>query len=180
MNQAYLKYCFLVLSLTFFYSFLLAQNAQIRVQGNVKDAESRQVLEFARVSLRSLPDSTVKAGMLTDAKGRFSLEVEPGRYLLQIDFLGYATRQLPAFDLRLEQDPYQAGEIFLNPDVTTLDAVEITSEKSQVEFALDKKVFNVGQDINRIGGNASDILDNIPSVTVDVDGNVHGNGRDII
>lgn len=176
MTQAFLKYCFFALSFSLTFSSLLAQNAKIRVQGTIKDAESRQTLEFARVSLRSLPDSTVKAGMLTDAKGGFNFAVEPGRYLLQVDFLGYATRQLPAFALQIEQDPYQAGEIFLNPDVTTLDAVEITSEKSQVEFALDKKVFNVGQDINRIGGNASDILDNIPSVTVDVDGNVQLRG----
>ncbi|MFK7922885.1 MAG: TonB-dependent receptor [Bacteroidia bacterium] len=155
---------------------LLAQNAKVNVKGKVMDADSRSVLEYATVTLRSLPDSTVRAGIVTDAKGKFNLAVIPGRYLMQVEFLGYESRQLPAFDLSLDQDPYNAGEIYLQQGATTLDAVEITSEKSQVEFALDKKIFNVGQDINRIGGNAADILDNIPSVTVDVDGNVQLRG----
>ncbi|MEL6842857.1 MAG: outer membrane beta-barrel protein, partial [Bacteroidota bacterium] len=155
---------------------LASQNASINVFGKVMDVDSRQSLEYATVTLRSLPDSSVRAGVVTDSKGKFSLSVVPGNYVLQVEFLAYETRSLPAIKLGQGQTSHNAGEIFLKEAVTTLEQVEIAAKRSQVEFALDKKVFNVGQDINSIGGNASDILDNIPSVTVDVDGNVQLRG----
>ena len=64
------------------------------------------------------------------------------------------------------------GEIAMHPDSYTLDEVEIRAEKSETVFALDKKIFNVGKDLANRGGSAADVLDNVPSVSVDIEGNV--------
>lgn len=153
-----------------------SKNGKVILSGKVMDADSREVMEYATVTLLALPDSNLIGGTVTNAKGNFQLEANSGSYLMKVAFLGYEDRFLPAFTLDKNMQFYKAGEIYLNTATTTLDAVEISSERSQVEFALDKKIFNVSQDLNRVGGSAADVLDNIPSVTVDVDGNVQLRG----
>ena len=66
----------------------------------------------------------------------------------------------------------QLNDIFLDASETVLNEVKIEAKKELMEIGLDRKIFNVSEDLSRLGGNAQDILNNIPSVTVDVDGNV--------
>jgi ferric enterobactin receptor len=165
----------------FFLSGLPAQPSAnkgnpIVLSGKVMDAESQELMEYATVTLLSLPDSAVKTGTVTSDRGTFQLEAPQGRYAIKIAFLGYEDRYLPAFELTEQLQYYKVGTVYLNIATKTLDEVQITAEKSQMQFALDKRIFNVGQDLNRVGGNAADVLDNIPSVTVDVDGNVQLRG----
>lgn len=148
------------------------------IVGKVVHAEGNKALEYATVSLFRQADSSVVTGIVTNAKGIFELEAPAGTYFLTVSFLGFESVQLS--DILLDElHPFvRVKEILLKPKETTLDEVNIQAEKSRLEFALDKKVFNVGQDLANNGGTAADLLDNIPSVTVDIEGNVSVRGDD--
>lgn len=148
------------------------------LRGKVIDAQTQTPLEFATIALYRLPDSTVAGGGITDIAGAFTLEIKPGLYFARIEYLSYKSRFIGGIDLndgRMERD---LGAITLEPAANTLDEVVISAEKSQMQFGLDKRVFNVGKDLANKGGSAADILDNVPSVTVDVEGNVSLRGSE--
>ncbi|MBL6447974.1 TonB-dependent receptor [Fulvivirga sp. 29W222] len=145
------------------------------VTGAVIDAESGSPLEYASVSLLKAMDSTLVDGGITDANGRFIIKGRPGKYIVQVQFISYVSRN---FNITLEAGGKDLGVIKLSTDAETLKEVVITGEKSQMVMELDKRIFNVGQDLSNTGANAADILDNIPSVSVDIDGNVSLRGSE--
>lgn len=151
---------------------------KVLLRGKVVDAQTLAPLEFATVAIHRLPDSTLANGGLTDSGGVFSLALKPGLYYARIDFLSFETRYLGRIDLRNETEVHDLGTIELKPSASALKEVVISAEKSQLQFGLDKKVFNVGTDLANKGGSAADILDNVPSVTVDVEGNVSLRGSE--
>ena len=146
--------------------------------GKIIDQETSDPLEFATISLIKPADSSIVAGGLTDAKGNFELEAGAGAYILRVSFLGYETLFQDGIVLDAEKPFVRLEPISLAIAVTELDEVEISARKSRLEFSLDKKVFNVGEDLSKTGGNTADLLDNIPSVAVDIDGNVSLRGSD--
>ena len=151
---------------------------EVAISGKVIDASSNQALEYATIALLKSIDSTLVTGSVSDAKGAFKLGAAPGKYLLKVQFMGYQTQFKENLVLKAEQAFVNLGTIALSPGaITTLDEVEIRAEKSRMEFSLDKKVFNVGKDLATIGGSAADLLDNIPSLTVDIEGNVSLRGN---
>ena len=172
-----------VLCLNFVYFFLIlfqqglfAQSLGIR--GKVLALESKSPLGFASVALLSPADSSVVAGAYTEENGDFSMSVKGGgAYLLRVNYLGYQENWVDGIVVSASQKNQDLGDIFLAVKATTLDEVEINAQKSRMEFHLDKKVFNVGRDLSNIGGTASDLLDNIPSITVDIEGNVSLRGN---
>lgn len=141
------------------------------IKGKIIDTETDGPLEYATVSLFSSQDSTLVAGVITDTKGAFSLKTKPGKYYIVVQFMGYETKTINV-SLKDERHNANLGDIFLNPDVALLEEVEIVAEKSTMSMTLDKRVFNVGKDVSSTAGNAIEVLDNIPSVNVDVEGNV--------
>lgn len=143
--------------------------------GILADAESRLPLAYATVTLFSLPDSTAVAGAITDETGGFELRAKPGNYFMRAQFLSYRTKFLGGIQLAADAD---LGTISLAADATTLEEVVVRAEKSQVQFDLDKTVFNVGKDLANRGGSAADVLDNVPSVTVDAEGTVSLRGSE--
>ena len=154
-----------------------ANAPKILVTGEIIDKETGGPIEYATVALIRVKDSTIATGGVTNAKGKFRIESKPGKYLVRIDFIGYESKTLPPIALRPNGGNQNLGKILLSTDTKTLEAVEITAEKSQVEYQIDKKVFNVDKNINSVGGNVVDILENIPSVNVDQDGNVELRGN---
>lgn len=146
--------------------------AQYHIAGSVSNETGEQPLEFATVSLLQATDSSVVTGTVTDAKGTFELQATAGTYLLKTGFLGFNDYFSEPITLAGEQLRLEWPAIRLQERSMTLDVVEIAGEKSLVEFSLDKKIFNVGQDLSNRGATASEILSNIPSVTVDPEGNV--------
>lgn len=144
----------------------------VTLTGKVVDVDTRLPLEFAAVSLFEQADSSLANGIITDAAGLFSLEAAPGLYFLKIEFLGYQSRILPDIELSGEEKVVDLGVINIEPQATLLGEVVVEAEASQVQMALDKKIYNVSKDLNAMGGTAQDILDNVPSVQVDVEGNV--------
>ncbi|MEZ4830146.1 MAG: TonB-dependent receptor [Bacteroidia bacterium] len=147
-------------------------HAQYKVTGTIISDDAALPLEFATVSLLKSADSAVVAGTVTDDKGIFLLSAGTGTYILKTSFLGYNVYFSAPFSLDQQHTEVSLPPISLAPQSTTLDEVEITGQKSLVEMSMDKKIFHVGQDLSTSGANASEILGNIPSVSVDAEGNV--------
>lgn len=142
------------------------------VKGKIIDKSTRSVLEYATVMVYSLPDSTFVIGGITDKNGRFELVVNPGKYYLTVQFLGYKTVNYNNVIVSKGNKMLDVGEIMIAPDNALLEEVEVVAEKSTLEMTLDKRVFNIGKDVSNTAGNAIEVLENIPSVAVDIDGNV--------
>ena len=149
----------------------------INIVGKLINSSTGQGLEYATVSVYSKRDSSIVGGGLTEPDGTFNVEAKPGPMYAQIDFLGFES--LVIDPIPFDKDKMKAGERKIdlgNIDMfeggVALEEVEIRAEKSETQFSLDKKVFNVGKDLANQGGSAEDILDNVPSVTVDVEGEV--------
>jgi len=147
----------------------------IEITGTVLDGETNEPLEYATLVLQSLRDTTRITGGITNAEGVFSVETMPGRYNIRVEYISFTSYQLKNQILR---SPTDLGVIKLNPDVAQLEGVEVVAEKTTVEIRLDKKIYNVGKDLTVSGGTVSDVLDNVPSVSVDVEGNVQLRGND--
>jgi len=142
------------------------------VTGIVTDQESHAPLENASVALHSRADSTRVLGTATQKDGRFTFAHVPlGRYVLECSLIGHASFRSPQFTLT-SANPRVDRAISMKQSVLVMDEMEITSEKNLFNHAIDRRVYSVGQDIRAKSGTASEILQNIPSVQVDIDGNV--------
>jgi len=153
---------------------LIAQNARLgTVQGLVQADSSRHSLEFTNVSLLRVSDSTIAAGTVTDSKGAFRVANLPfGGYFLRYTLLGYKEKQSAPFQLTSRQSTFDAGIVSLTETALKIGGVTITAEKPVFNEAIDRKVYNVQQAVVSSTGSVSDLLQNIPSVQVDVDGTV--------
>ena len=155
------------------------QNYQARpkivLTGKVIDEETQQPLEYATITLKNprFPDRL--QGGITGADGSFSFEIFPGRYTITTEYISFESNVKEGVVLRETTD---LGNIALGISVAALDEVELVGERTEVEIRLDKRVYNVGRDITVRGGSVSDVMDNIPSVSVDVEGNIALRGND--
>jgi len=170
----------LALLLTSFYNYAQqppAGRAKVKVTGKVFEKVSKQPLEYATISITALNDTKVIAGGITNPKGEFEIAVAPGVYDIKIEFISFKSTEIK--QKTIESDT-NLGNINLSEDAAQLSEVVVRAEKSTVEIKLDKKVYNVGQDMMVKGGTVSDVLDNVPSVSVDTEGNVSLRGSDNI
>lgn len=142
------------------------------VTGKVMAAGTDKPLSYATITIYNKADSALVTGGVTDDAGLFSVEVKPGNYYAEITFISYQKKTVNNIQITNAQPTADLGTIELGLDATTLSQVEVTAERSRLEMSLDKRVFNVGKDLANSGGTASEVLDNIPSVAVDVEGNV--------
>ena len=151
--------------------------AAIIVKGRVYDNSTGHPMEYATVRACTLPDKTFVSGCVTDPSGHFTMELEKGRYELEIQYMGYVT-SYKNVNLDGTKSTVDVGKISLSPDSRMLNEVNVVAEKSTYEMTLDKHVFNVGKDVGNTAGNAIEVLENIPAVSVDVEGNVSLRGDD--
>ena len=166
----------LLVLLTLLFSFQYIY-ASITVKGRVYDNTTGIPMEYATVRACSSPDSTFVTGCITEPTGVFSLELEKGRYVLEIQYMGYL-KSFKNVNLDGSKSLLDVGRINLSPDQRVLHEVEVVAEQSTYEMTLDKHVFNVGKDVANTAGNAIEVLENIPAVSVDVEGNVSLRGDD--
>lgn len=159
------------------YSQQKPQAFKIKVTGKVIEKVSKQPLEYATVTFTSGASTKAVAGGITNPKGEFDIDVTPGIYDIKIEFISFKTITLKNRDF---QEKTSLGQIMIEEDATQLNEVVVRADKSSVEIKLDKKVYNVGQDMMVKGGTVSDVLDNVPSVSVDTEGNVSLRGSDNI
>ena len=151
--------------------------AAVTVKGHVFDKTNGKPMEYATVRACTLPDSTFVAGCITEPSGNFALQLEKGRYVLEIQYMGYL-KTFKNVTLDGSKSMVDVGRIGLSPDSQMLEEVEVVAEQSTYEMTLDKRVFNVGKDVANTAGNAIEVLENIPAVSVDVEGNVSLRGDD--
>jgi len=149
----------------------------ITITGSVIDKDSGQPLEYATLVLQSVRMPDRVTGGITDESGKFSVETLPGMYHIRVEFLSFKTYSQENVRLTASTD---LGQIALEADVAQLEEVEVVAERTTVELRLDKKVYNVGQDLTVKGGSVTDVLDNVPSVSVDVEGNISLRGNESV
>ena len=149
----------------------------ITISGTVFDKDTGQPLEYATLVLQSVRRPEMVTGGISGVDGKFSVETTPGQYNVRVEYLSYKTYELKAQTYRSSVD---LGTIQLEIDAEQLEDVVVIGERTTVELRLDKKVYNVGQDLTVRGGSVTDVLDNVPSVTVDVEGNISLRGNESV
>jgi outer membrane receptor protein involved in Fe transport len=147
------------------------------ILGKVIDQNSSSPLNFATVAVYDEQDKLVE-GTITDENGKFNLTVPFGNYYLLIEFMGFESHKSNTFPISRENQKQEFENIKLSPDFDNLEEVVVQGEKPLMELALDKRVFNVGEDLANAGRTTTDILMNLPSVTVDSQGNVRLRGSE--
>lgn len=148
---------------------------KVKVTGKIVDKISNQPLEYATITLKNQKNPKALTGGITNNKGEYDVDVVPGTYDITIEFISFKNIEIKDKNIT---ETTSLGTTALVEDVNQLSEVVVRAEKSSVEIKLDKKVYNVGQDMMVKGGTVSDVLDNVPSVSVDPEGNVSLRGSD--
>ena len=144
--------------------------------GKIVDSETQTPLEYATISIFSSQDSSIVTGDLSDENGLFKFPVPYGEYFAKIEFLSYHSFLVNDLNFSNEYSTIDLGKIELSVNAASLKEVEVLTEKGGVQMNLEKKIFNVSKDLSSSGGNAADVLDNVPSVSIDVEGRVNLRG----
>jgi len=148
------------------------------VTGTLHDAATNEHVEYGSVVLYRSSDSTMVTGSLTDAKGKFLLEkLKPGKYYIRIQFIGYDNTIIPSVNISTQNADIKLGDISIQPSSSSLSGVVITSQKAMITNNLDKKIITVDKNMAIGGGTGVDIMENVPSVSVDAEGNVSLRGN---
>lgn len=162
-QKSYILTCFFIFLSTLGFS----QGNQIRIHGSVVDAVNKEPIPYIGIYAYSQSDSSRVASVLADIDGVFDFTA-PSNVYVEVAYMSYAKRVYS--DLQPENGVVNLGTIELQPTESTLDEIAVTAERSVVEFELDKRVFNVGKDISASGMGALDVLNNVPSVDVNLEG----------
>ena len=189
MNQIYAKiyilkrFIFLFLLSGMFYCSIIAQipgtqnHAAVPgsgiVKGVIQDSTTRGAIEYATVGLYRQKDSSLVNGIVTDPSGAFLMKELPyGKFYLEANFIGYTKKRIHNILITPQASTLDLGVVELHPNITQIGDVQIVAQSQRVEYKIDKKVVNVSQDIASAGGTLVNVLENTPSVQVDVEGNV--------
>lgn len=147
------------------------------ISGFVFDQNTKTALEYATVSVFDKRTETVLKGVLVSSDGMFEIELDKrnSEVYVVIEFLGYESKKIE--NLVFENQEIDLPNIYLGPNVKQLKEVVVTGEVSRTIFKLDKRIFNVGKDLTSSGASTLEILENIPSVTTDLKGNISLRGN---
>lgn len=152
-----------------------SQGKEVTLTGKVQDKEGAIPLEYATITLINKRNPEAINGGITATDGTFAITAAAGVYDIKIEYISFQPVILESQKLFKNTS---LGTISLQIDAATLEEVTVVAEKTTVEFKLDKQVYNIGKDLTVRGGTVSDVLDNVPSVSVDVEGNVALRGND--
>ncbi len=149
------------------------------ISGTVVDADTGAPIPTASVAVWRVPradsgrDTTLVTGAITDDRGAFRIEGIPaGQYYVAVSFVGYASARAEDIRITAEARTADLGTIPLAADVERLEGVEVQAQREQVSVQIDRTVYNTADAPVTAGGNATNVLETIPSVDVDVDGNI--------
>ena len=143
------------------------------ITGYLMDAGEKTPLQYANVVLYRSTDSVQVAGSASNSEGVFEiLKVRPGRYYLRVFYIGYEIKEVGNISLQPPAMKVDLGTIVIARGALMADEVEVTAGRLPLTYQVDKKVVNVSEFQTAVSGNAVDILEKVPSVRVDVDGNV--------
>ncbi|MCF0065201.1 TonB-dependent receptor [Dyadobacter chenwenxiniae] len=165
------KFLCTIAALTATICFAFAQ--QIKISGLLLDSAAAKPIEFATVAL--LKNGKIIQGVNSDSKGRFVFsKVEKGEYAIQASLMGYVSKTVEK--ITANDEDIETGIIKLAPTVRNLSEVTVTEQKALFEEKADRMIYNAEKDISIKGGDATDVLKKIPSVSVDIEGNVQLRG----
>ena len=156
-------------------SYSYNENKEFIVSGKVTNSENSEPLEYATITILDLKDNNVVTGGLSDETGNFKISTKKGIYNVLIEYMSFKNKTLENINV---YNDLSLGEFQLELNYESLGEVEIIAEETSVEIRLDKKIYTVGKDLSVRGGTANDVLDNIPSVSTDLDGNILLRGND--
>lgn len=148
---------------------------KIKITGKIFEKGTTLPLEYATVVFQDTKNPERLNGGVTDLNGNFNFEVIAGTYNVRFEYISFKTIEIKNKTYNTNTD---FGTIYLEADIAQLAGVEVIAERSTVEIKLDKRVYNVGKDMMVKGGTVSDVLDNVPSVTVDAEGTVALRGNE--
>ena len=148
----------------------LAQSESFTIQGSVIQSSTKAPLGFVTVMVYNSADSVRITGTTSTEEGYFSLETKTQNVYLEFSFMGYESQLLPVNTWK--NNIAEIGAVELKENNQSLDGVVVRAEKSSVEFKLDKRVFNVGKDLSNTGASALEVLNNVPSVDVNIEGEI--------
>lgn len=155
----------------------IAKNAASgKISGVILDSKTQAAIEYSNVVLYRAIDSSMVTGTISTTGGNFFLERIPdGEYFVKISFMGYSPKIIQ--NIKIESSQINLGQIELAPESLNLDEVVVAAEKEMISYNLDKKVITVDKNISSTGGTALDVMQNIPSVSVDANGSVNLRGN---
>ena len=170
------KYLLILILQLLIFSISNAQTS-VTVSGIIKDKNSKAILPFANVVLKTEKDSTFVSGTVTSEEGRFSLsKIKSGNYYLEVSYIGYKTAKRPLFVGNLTEY-IDIKTIEIEEKLTSLQEVVITGKTAEISEKMDKKTFSLSDNISQSGGSVLQAMQNLPSVTVQ-DGKVQLRGND--
>lgn len=141
--------------------------------GKIIDADDSELISYATIALYNEAESKLLTGTISDDDGSFVLEEVPdGNYYIEVKFIGYNKTRVDNISLGSESQIVDLGIIHLKKAYEDLDEVQITAEKSSMEYNVDKKVLNVDKNLQATGGTVIEALENTPSIHLDAEGNV--------
>ena len=147
------------------------------LSGTIKDIKTNKALEFANVAVYEENSETIATGTMSGVDGTFRVfNVPAGEYYLVITYMGYEQKQFDGVTLNGKN--VDVGTIMLTPQILDMEDVVVEAEKPAVTYKIDKKVVDASQFLSARGGTAIDILENVPSVDVDIEGNVSLRGSE--
>lgn len=168
-------FCF-ISAISISYSQYKPDSKQLNIKGTILEKDTNLPLEYATIVFENTKDNQLTGGV-TDFDGNFNFNVKSGTYNVRFEFISFKTVELKNQTYNSDKD---FGSIYLEPDVSQLSEIELVAEKSTVEIKLDKRVYNVGSDMTVRGGTAENVLNNVPSVTVDSDGTIALRGNESV
>jgi len=147
------------------------------IVGKVLDDVSGSPIQYANVMLHNSDTDEAITGTITDERGRFRITpVKPGKYFVTIKFMGYEQQKIDSLTITMATPMAMVGQVRLVPASISGESVVVERERTTMEYKIDKKVINVGQDLTSSSGTAVEVLENAPSVQVDIEGNVELRG----
>lgn len=172
--KSYLNLPLLLITLWTLSSLGYGQNSgPMVVKGQVLDQLDQSPLSYASVGIFDA-NQTLRSGGITDDNGFFEFELSQGKFTLQIDYISYKTLK-KNIEVQASLD---LGILFMEQNQEALDEVVVRAENTEVQIRLDKKIYTIGKDLTTSGATVSDALNNVPSVTVDVDGSIALRGNE--
>ena len=147
------------------------------IYGIIKDIKSNKAIEYATVSVYSKEKSKLIDGTITNEDGFFEIKkLKAGNYYLEVSFIGYEKKIIRDIAIRSYQKEANLDIIKLNLSTKALKEVLVSSYNHAINYQIDKKVIPVGSQLSAEGGTAIDVLETVPSVSVDINGNVNLRG----
>jgi len=154
----------------------IAQNTGVEISGTVLENKQQRPIEFATIMVGDKQTKKPITGATTDLDGNFRLRTTATDFYMEISFIGFANKVINEFEI--QNGKINLGTILLSENSEMLDEVVVRAEKSSTEFKLDKRVFNVGKDLSSTGASALEVLNNVPSVNVNIEGGISLRGSE--